>query len=458
MSKMKITLEDLFDIPSAVILNPDSYKPASDVVIDSRIAGKNSIFFAIKGEKLDGHDFVREAVKKGAHAVVINKNKLRRFDNIDITIVTVEDTTKAYGDLAGMRRNKLRAIVIGITGSNGKTTTKEMTATLLAEKYKVEKTVSNNNNHIGVPLTILSAHSDCQALVLEQGTNHFGEIPYSASISRPDIALITNIGDSHLEFLKNREGVYKEKSALFDVAEIVLINSDDPVIKKNTKHYDNKVTFGFKGDPDVKGKIEGYTPEGKTRITVSSGRTKISLTLPVYGQANAMDFLSACVIALNMDLTKKQISAGAKKIKAFDKRLQACEYKNAILIDDTYNANPSSMRMAFDVVKHISLFRNKVLILGDMFELGNTSAKMHAGLAAGIPDSRNYTVLTLGREMKNLHNALKNKKTNSVHFMNREALKKFLAEKFLGDSAILVKGSRGMQMEEFVKLIGNKFE
>jgi UDP-N-acetylmuramoyl-tripeptide--D-alanyl-D-alanine ligase len=259
MGKIKITIEDLFNIPGAVIYNPDDYKPASSVVIDSRKVKKGSIFFAIKGEKLDGHDFVKEAIKKGAGTIVINDRKLKNFSSVKIPIVTVKDTTIAFGQLANEWRKKLSAKIISVTGSNGKTTTKEMIAVLLAEKFNVVKTEANNNNHIGVPLTIFNADENCEALILEQGTNHFGEIEYSAKISEPDISVITNIGDSHLEFLKNRAGVYKEKSALLKVTEKrsgkVLLNMDDPILKQNAGQFKNKLTFGFKGKTDVKGKL-----------------------------------------------------------------------------------------------------------------------------------------------------------------------------------------------------------
>ncbi|KAB2843635.1 MAG: UDP-N-acetylmuramoyl-tripeptide--D-alanyl-D-alanine ligase, partial [Melioribacteraceae bacterium] len=170
MSKLGITIEDLFNLSTAVIYNPDVYKTSNYVSIDSRSIKKNSIYVAIKGEKLDGHNFVKDAVNKGANAVIINKNLLSDFDSVDKTIVTVEDTVKAYGELATVRKNKLGAKIISITGSAGKTSTKEMIAEILSEKYNVHKTSANNNNHIGVSLTILTAPENTEVLVLEHGT------------------------------------------------------------------------------------------------------------------------------------------------------------------------------------------------------------------------------------------------------------------------------------------------
>ena len=392
MGKVKITIEDLFNIPSAVIYNPDVFKPVSSVVIDSRKVKKGSLFFAIKGEKFDGHDFILDAIKKGVIAVVINETQLKKFDfyrrdgfPLETPIITVKNTTKAYGYLARMWRRKLSTKVISITGSNGKTTTKEMIAELLSEKFNVVKTEANNNNHIGVPLTIFSANEKCEALVLEQGTNHFGEIGYSAKISEPDFALITNIGDSHLEFLKNREGVYKEKSALLVITEKlggkVILNMDDPFIRRNAKKYKNKITYGFKGNVDVKGKVLGFTEDGRTKIKVSCNKKSLVTTLPVYGESNAKNFLTACSIAFPIGLTEKQIINGARKLKHVHGRSEVKKFEKAIIIDDTYNASPASVESANELVNRIKTFENKIVVLGDIYELGGSSEKLHKGLS-----------------------------------------------------------------------------
>ena len=462
MGRIKITIEDLFNIPGAVIYNPDVYKPVSSVVIDSRKVKKGYLFFAIRGESFDGHDFVVEAIRKGAKAVVINENKLKKFNTLKIPVITVKDTTKAYGDLARMWRRKLSAKVISITGSNGKTTTKEMIATLLNEKYRVVKTEANNNNHIGVPLTIFSADEKCEALILEQGTNHFGEIAYSANISEPNLAVITNIGESHIEFLKNREGVYKEKSALLIAAEEhggkVLLNMDDPIIRKNSKSYKNKITFGFKGNVDVKGKVIGFTDDGRTKIKASYKKRNLVTTLPVYGESNAENFLTACAVALPVGLSNKQIISGAKKLRPVHGRLLVEKYKRAVVIDDTYNASPASVESAYDLLKKIKTFKNKIVVLGDIYELGGSSIKLHKGLVKLFKPGKNLFVLTIGSMMQHLHKELRKKKVRSIHFQNREALFLYLNYEEIENSVILLKGSRGMKMEEFANILERRFE
>lgn len=462
MGKLKITLEDLFNLPSAVIYNPDGFKPISKVEIDSRKVKKGCLFVAIKGEKFDGHDFVLTAVQNGAQAVVVNKKKMKKFDSLDVTLIAVDDTTKAFGDIANIWRKKLKAKVVSITGSNGKTTTKEMVSTLLAEKYNVVKTLANNNNHIGVPLTILSSDEKCDVIVLEQGTNHFGEIAYSSKISQPDFALMTNIGDSHLEFLKNREGVYKEKSALFTETEknggTVLVNADDSIINGNAKNFKNKLSFGFNGKADVNGKILGYTDDGRTKVQITSGKNQFEATLPVYGEANAKNFLAAATVALKLGLTKKQIRNGAKKFTPVHGRVEVKKFKNAVVIDDTYNASPASVKSAVETINKIKTYKSKIVVLGDIFELGNQSAKIHKELEKVFKPAKNLVVLTVGTMMQHLVKELRKKKIRSIHFFLREALSLYLQYEEIENAVILVKGSRGMKMEEFVNILEKRFE
>ena len=462
MGKIKITIEDLFNIPSAEIFNPDTFKPLSLVAIDSRKVKKGSLFVAIKGDKFDGHDFILDAIKKGAAAVVIDSRKLKKFSFLEIPVISVDDTTKAYGGIAKIWRNKLSAKVISITGSNGKTTVKEMVSTLLAEKFEVIKTEANNNNHVGVPLTILSANEKCEALVLEQGTNHFGEIPYSAKISQPDYSLVTNIGDAHLEFLKSKEGIFKEKSALYYETEkrngIVFLNMDDPIIRKNAKQFTKKVTYGFKGTVDVKGKVLGYTEDGRTEIQISSKGKKFKTILPVYGESNAKNFLAASAIALKLGMNGKEIISGAQKFQPVHGRLEAKKYKNAVVIDDTYNASPASVQSAVEHVKKIKTFKNKLIVLGDIYELGKKSPEFHKDLSRIFSTDKNLTVLTTGNMMKHLHAELRKKKVRSIHFYLREALALYLQYEEIENSVILVKGSRGMKMEDFVNILEKRFK
>ena len=462
MAKPKITLTDIFNMPSAVIYNPDNYKPVNSVSIDTRTMKKNAMYVAIKGEKYDGHKFVKEAVKKGASAVVISNKKKKEFSKLKIPYIAVDNTTKAYGYLANVWRHKLDARVIGLTGSNGKTSTKEMLATLLSAKYSVTKSVANNNNHIGVPLTLFSADKKTEFVVLEEGTNHFGEIEYIAKISEPDIAFITNIGDSHLEFLKNREGVLKEKAALLDAANAndghVLINNDDPYLRKTKKNFKNVTTYGTKGKVDVKGRILKFNNLGYPVVQIKGKGKKIEAELPLLGDANFKNYLTAVVACISAGLTKKEILEGTKNLKPAPGRLEVINGENTMLIHDAYNSNPDSVTAAVDVLKRIRKYRRKILILGDMFELGKDKEKLHAGLKDVILKAKIDEVYMHGKLMKNLYNALPGGEIATLHFTLRESLRRFITQMDLNDAVILVKGSRGMKMELTVDVIKERMK
>lgn len=459
MNNIKITLEDLFNLPGAVLYNPDSYRNASSVSTDTRNIKNNSIFFALKGEKFDGHNFIYEAVKKGAIAVIINQNRLKDFGHLNCTVITVKNTIYSYGDLARIWRGKLRAKVIAITGSNGKTTTKEMISTLLGANHKVCRTLSNNNNHIGVPLTIFSANNSHDYLVLELGTNHFGEIAYTSAIANPDYSVITNIGDSHLEFLGDRKGVAKEKMALLDITVErngkIFINIDDPYLKKTFQNYKNRITFGFTDTAKVQGKL--LADSEKPVIRIAYGKKVFKAELPVYGLSNAKNFLIAAAIAFETGLTGEQIQQAAAEIKPVDKRLNVKKVNSFTLINDTYNANPESMKSAFELLYAVAKDRKKIVILGDMFELGDKGIEAHRDLLKKIKKNKIDEVYTIGKLMRILSEELKNTKIKNRHFNNRTMMNKFLVEEKFENSVVLVKGSRGMKMEEFVKILeGNK--
>src|ERR1035437_7308563 len=388
MNSIKITLEDLYNLPGAEIYNPDIYKPVSSVTIDSRNIPSNALFIAIKGKKFDGHMFIDDVLKKGAKAIVINKSRLNKLKGLRIPIITVPDTTITLGNIASLWKKKLNTKIIAITGSAGKTSTKEILVQLLREKFNVNKTFGNNNNHIGVPLTILNTNNKNDVLVVELGTNHFGEIKYSAGIVQPDYALITNINDSHLEFFKNRNGVLKEKSELIKITDarhgVIFINNDDKLLNKFGLKLNKTVTFAFNNDADVKGKITGYNSLGQPGIEFSYAGKVFSVYLPLYGEQNAKNFLAAVAISLKCGLTGNEIISAARKLVAPDKRLNVKKLNNYLLIDDTYNANPESMRSSLALLGRISAYGQKTAILGDMFELGINEIKLHKKLCPVI--------------------------------------------------------------------------
>ena len=457
MKKLHLNIEDIFNIPTAVIYNPDMFKSINHVSIDSRKIKKNTLFIAIKGERFDGHNFIDQVVKNGAAAIVINEKYLKKISDYDIPVITVKDTIAALGEVAKLWRAKLKTKVIGITGSAGKTTTKEILATLLSEKFKVNKTSGNNNNHIGVPLTILSTNEKHDVLVAELGTNHFGEIAYTAAIASPDLSLITNIGDSHLEFLKNRKGVFKEKSALFNEtikgSGKVFINNDDPILRTYGKRIKNKVTYALKEKASYKTTIIGYDKFARPQISIKAKGKSVTTTLPISGEKNVLNFTAAFAIASELGLTNLQLLKAVKKIKSYNKRLEIKNHKSFTLINDSYNANPDSMKSSLEILSKMESRKRKIAVLGDMFELGKESKNKHLELANVINKTNVNEVYSTGKMMKLMNQKLNGKTKIHQHFDERESLKKHLRTFDIQKSAVLVKGSRGMKMEEFVSVI-----
>lgn len=452
MKKIKLTLNDFFNLPDAEIFNPDKFKDITNVSIDSRKIGKNCLFIAIKGERFDGHDFVNEVVMKNASAVMINKSQLKKFSNLEIPFITVKDTTKSLGDVASVWRDKLNAKVIGITGSVGKTTTKEMLAAILSVKYRVNKTTSNNNNHIGVPLTLLATKAKHQIAVVEHGTNHFGEIKYSARISRPDLAVITNIGYSHIEFLKDRNGVLKEKSELLKITfkngGKVFINNDDVLLRKFGRRLKRKITFGFDNRSDYQAKLVEIDKLGRPTVEIKYSKNLFKAKLPLAGEQSAKNFLAAFAIAKELRLSDKQILNGLKKIKSVGKRLEIKKFSETIIINDSYNANPDSMKASLNLLNKMKPSYRKIAILGDMFELGAQSKKLHKEIGQFINELKLNEVYTVGKFSKEIFSQLNGRVPVKKHFNEKSSLIKSLKKSSLKKSVILIKGSRGMKMEE----------
>jgi UDP-N-acetylmuramoyl-tripeptide--D-alanyl-D-alanine ligase len=461
MKKITLDFADLKKLSQAEFHNFTGKEVFENVTTDTRTMKAGGIFVAIAGDNFDGHEYIKEAKKKGAAAVVLQKGKVKQIPSQVPTIV-VPDSIKGLGELAAVWRKKLSAKVIALTGSNGKTTTKEMLLAVLGEKYSVNGTVSNNNNFIGVPLTIFSTNASHEYVVIEMGTNHIGEIAYLAGIVQPDYALVTNIGPSHLEFLGTIQGVKKEKVALLKVTNNrkgkVFINTDDKLLKPYAKEFDDVVTYGSHANADVCGKVKRFNKFGYPVLSIDNEEKNMDVTVPIYGKTNALNVLAATAIGLECGLTKQDIISGIKKLHAPKQRLEEKELKNSLILDDTYNANPQSMIAAFDVVKNIKYYKNRWVILGDMRELGEESAKLHKMLAAPLMKIDNVRVFTIGEHMYNLFKELKKYYVPVWHFTDRKALIENINDTDFSHSVILVKGSRGMKMEEFVKVIKEKYE
>jgi UDP-N-acetylmuramoyl-tripeptide--D-alanyl-D-alanine ligase len=316
----------------------------------------------------------------------------------------------------------------------------------------VAATAANNNNHVGVPLTIFEADETTEALIIEHGANHFGEIEYTANIAEPDYALVTNVGPSHLEFFKDERGVLKEKRALLDAAIAAggkaLVNLDDPWLAPLAKEFPDATTFGEHEDARVRLLRAELTSEGKPRVVLEYEDERLEVALPVYGSHNAKNFLAAASFALLAGLTFEDVRVGAAKTTPTKGRLVVERVGDCAIVDDAYNANPNSTRAAFALVSRMEGYRRRIAILGDMFELGERAKAMHRDLLAPMRDAGFDEALLLGEDMKTLAEAANDPRVRWA--ATKEELEEAIGALDLRGAVVLVKGSRGMRMEDFI--------
>ncbi len=420
--------------------------------IDSRNVSKGFVFLALKGSNYDGHDYIEQAVNNGAACIIKNK-KFKTEIPKKIAVIDVKDTIKSLGYIAAYNRKNFNGPVIVITGSNGKTTTKDMLYSVLSSRFKVLKNEGTKNNHIGVPLALLNLDNSYDIAVLEIGTNHFGEIAYLANICRPNAAIINNIGESHLEHFKTLHGVLKEKYSLvkyFKKPKILVLNADDKFLKNKLVLKEQgvfKISFGIKNKADFNATdIKNLSGEFNFRV---NGRL---MCLKTVGLHNIYNALAVVAVARVFGLDYSEIYKSFEGFVFPKGRLNLFEYKNITFIDDTYNANPLYLQQAMVALSNIKNKGKKILVMGDMLELGRNSEDFHrcAGInAAGICDY----FLTLGNlsvfaAKAAVDSGFKQDKVFSCE--SCEQIKDILFKKLFlkRDDIVLVKGSRGMKLEK----------
>jgi len=448
------TVNELLKSTKGKLISGKRNSAIAGISIDSRTIKLNEAFIAIKGNNFDGHDFIEDVIKKGARAVIAQSSKLKAQSLGKASIIAVKDTVKALGDIARFKRNKFDIPIIAVTGSNGKTTTKDMIAWVLSDKSNVLKNIGTKNNHIGLPLTLININSAYDFLVLEVGTNHFGEVGYLANICQPNIAVITNIGPSHLEHFRNLDGVFKEKFTLMRYLKkpfISILNADDRFLKKAPVRGTNKpVIFGF----SIKNRSDFYASDikvinGKTEFLVNE---EYGFTLNTIGQYNIYNALAAIAIGRIFGMEYENISL---RLSVFDfpqSRLNVVKFNNIKFIDDTYNSNPDSLALALDALSNISNAGRKIFVMGDMLELGSNKELFHrqAGRkAAKVCD----VLITVGNLSKIAASVAKRSGFDTKNIFTCESVleaRDILLNEISPDSedVVLVKGSRSMKMEE----------
>ena len=426
-------------------------REVSSITTDSRQAAEGCLFVAVKGERVDGHDFIPSVFEKGALCVIAEHEP----EAADGAWIQVESSLQAIKDMAEFYRQQLAVRVVGITGSVGKTSTKEVIASVLSEKYHVLKTLGNFNNELGLPLTVFRLREEHQVAVLEMGISDFGEMHRLSKIARPDVCVMTNIGQCHLEFLKDRDGILRAKSEIFDyLAEdgTVILNGDDDKLStiKEVKGI-RPVFFGVESGREIY--ADEIEPKGLKgiRCRIHAGEESISVLIPIPGYHMVLNALAAAAVGLTMGLTMEQIRAGIEKLQSLGGRFHTIEKGNMLIIDDCYNANPVSMKASLDVLKDAE--HRKVAILGDMFELGENAAELHASVGCHAAENEIDLLICVGDASRHMAEAAF--QTGGcgevLQVPTLAALLEVLPRLIQEDDTILVKASHGMHFEKVVE-------
>ena len=418
------------------------------VVTDTRAVKENSIFFALKGANFNGNEFAAQALATGAKYAVVDQPEVA----ISEQYLLVDDVLKAMQSLANHHRSQLQFPVLGITGSNGKTTSKELINAVLSKKYQTLATTGNLNNHIGVPLTLLSIQAHHNFAIIEMGANHQLEIKELCEIAEPNFGLICNIGKAHLEGMGGIEGVKKTKKELYDFLEInkglVFVNADDDVTLNLSSQLENRVFFGNKENSLVAGEIISLAPFLKVSITFKKNNQKHELATQLIGDYNLANILAAAAIGVYFGVSETEIVAAIAAYTPTNNRSQAMQTANNKLIMDAYNANPSSMFAAINNF-HLLSTKNKCLILGDMFELGNESVAEHKAIVKLVSELKFENVIFIGNDFFGAKELYK-----QFHFFKTTAnAMDFIQDNKIINHTVLVKGSRGMKLESLMPLL-----
>lgn len=418
------------------------------VSTDSRTIAHGNLFVALRGPNHDGHEHIAMALEKGAVAVLVSQPHTGHIPQI-----IVDDTRIALGRLAAAWRQQLGLPLAAVTGSNGKTTTKEMMASVLAQCGTVLATRGNLNNDIGVPLTLLRLEPSCRYGVIEMGANHAGEIAYLTALTRPDVALITNAAGAHLEGFGSLDGVAKAKGEIFGGLRedgTAVINADDHYsgLWRELSAGRKVLTFAMDSAADVKGQWQGDA-DG-SRLQVGHGGEQMSIRLAMLGEHNARNALAACAVALALGIDKKAIVAGLEAVQPVGGRLQTRNGLNgARIIDDSYNANPASLLAGLKVLAACQ--GERILALGDMAELGDQAAQLHAeagSQAAALGIDRIYASGRLSRYAVEAFGG------RGEFFERQEDLIEAMRPELHEGVTVLVKGSRSSHMERVVEALG----
>ncbi len=441
----------------------DKERIVAGIALDSRKIEKDWVFVATVGEKVDGHSFISQVFEKQAACVVCEKAP----DNKEVSYILVDSSFQALKDIAKYYRNKLNATVVGITGSVGKTSTKEMIASVLSVKYKVQKTAGNFNNEVGLPLTVFSVGEEHEIAVLEMGISDFGEMQRLGAIAKPDIMVITNIGQCHLENLKTRDGILQAKTEVFDEmdasAKVVLNGDDDKLSTVLDVNGNAPYFFSKEGGKSIGGKAVEIYASGiqnlglkGTACRIHIGAESVAVTIPLPGEHMVWNALAAANVGHLLGLTLEEIAKGVSEVKSVGGRSNVIETGTYTLIDDCYNANPGSMKSALDLLAYAT--QRKVAVMGDMFELGEHENVLHEETGAYAAQKGIDVIVCIGNLSKHMEKGAKavGQQSQVYYFADKQSFLDEANQILQQGDAVLLKASHGMHFEELLEALKNQ--
>ena len=449
-----ITIQELLEAVDGTLLGQaDLSRTVSQVDTDSRDIHPGSLFIPLVGERFDGHAYVNAALEAGAAGCLTARPWPERRE--DRFYIQVADTERALGDLARWYKNRFAIPCVGVTGSVGKTTAKDMIAAVLGVKYKVLKTEGNFNNNIGLPLTLLRLDASYQAAVLEMGMDKFGEIDYLSGIVEPDVGVITNIGDAHIEKLGSRENIFRAKCELIPhirTGGLLVLNADDALLTTLRGRTPVDTVFCGKAEgAEYRSQVTGGDGVSHIHCHLTTPRMDREVKIPALGEHMIYPTLIAAAVGERLGLTPDEIQRGLARFVPTRMRMNLVQRgENITILDDTYNANPQSMRAAIQVLSD-SHSSYKAAVLGDMFELGPYSPALHTEVGECLGKQHIHCLVAVGDEAKHIAEGARATGVPQVYYCRDKAeAKAVLPEIVKPDSTILVKASRGMKMEELV--------
>jgi UDP-N-acetylmuramoyl-tripeptide--D-alanyl-D-alanine ligase len=427
----------------------DRQAVAQTYSIDSRTIQPGGLFFAVKGERLDGHDFVEQALHAGAAAAVIRRDHLGRYPSRK-GLVAVDDTLAALQKLASSVRRLWGKPLIGITGSVGKTTTKEATAHLLSTKYRVLKSEGNFNNHFGLPLMLLKLEPEHDVAVIEMGMSHLGEIRALANIAQPDMGVVTCVAPVHIEFFDSLAGIARAKYELIEslpTGGTAILNADDEYVSQFGRDFRGKVvTFGLSSNADVRAeKIAPLGTSGSTFELVAGGCREIA-TLPLVGRHNVYNAVAAIAVCLERGLTPSESAAALASLSASDKRGQVIQVGDITVINDCYNSNPKALDAMVDSLATMSAER-RIVVAGEMLELGLAADELHRRSGQHMADRGIDIVVGVRGEAARLVEGARKHGMKAQFLTTPEEAGEWLARETRSGDVVLLKASRGVKLE-----------